>query len=149
MEILLIIVSAIFVNNIVLAQFLGICPYLGVSNKLSTATGMSAAVCFVITLATAVTYLLNKYLLLPRFYRILLDFHSSGSVFQIILLTYSLMRKLAFFSYRHKSFVHGICQWRSHQKSPCFRAGDQVKIKSGKLFCHTFYRQLKTLSVSK
>ena len=65
MEILLIIVSAIFVNNIVLAQFLGICPYLGVSNKLSTATGMSAAVCFVITLATTVTYLLNKYLLLP------------------------------------------------------------------------------------
>ena len=65
MEILLIIISAIFVNNIVLAQFLGICPFLGVSNKLSTATGMSAAVCFVITLATLVTYLLNKYLLLP------------------------------------------------------------------------------------
>lgn len=65
MEILLIIVSAIFVNNIVLAQFLGICPYLGVSNKLSTATGMSAAVCFVITLATVVTYLLNNYLLVP------------------------------------------------------------------------------------
>ncbi len=65
MEILLIIVSAIFVNNIVLAQFLGICPFLGVSNKLSTATGMSAAVCFVITLATLVTYLLNKYLLVP------------------------------------------------------------------------------------
>ena len=63
MEILLIIVSAIFVNNIVLAQFLGICPYLGVSGKLSTATGMSAAVCFVITLATLVTYLLNKYVL--------------------------------------------------------------------------------------
>ena len=63
MEILLIIVSAIFVNNIVLAQFLGICPFLGVSNKLSTATGMSAAVCFVITLATLVTYLINKYLL--------------------------------------------------------------------------------------
>lgn len=65
MEILLIIVSTIFVNNIVLAQFLGICPYLGVSNKLSTATGMSAAVCFVITLATLVTYILNKYVLLP------------------------------------------------------------------------------------
>ena len=63
MEILLIIVSAIFVNNIVLSQFLGICPFLGVSNKLSTATGMSAAVCFVITLATLVTYLINKYLL--------------------------------------------------------------------------------------
>lgn len=66
MEILLIIVSTIFVNNIVLAQFLGICPFLGVSNKLSTATGMSAAVCFVITLATLVTYLLNKYLLVPN-----------------------------------------------------------------------------------
>ncbi|MGN0191802.1 MAG: Rnf-Nqr domain containing protein, partial [Candidatus Cryptobacteroides sp.] len=50
MEYLIIIVSAIFVNNIVLSQFLGICPFLGVSNKLSTAVGMSGAVCFVITL---------------------------------------------------------------------------------------------------
>ena len=58
MEYFLIIISAIFVNNIVLAQFLGICPFLGVSNKLSTATGMSMAVCFV-------TYLINKYLLVP------------------------------------------------------------------------------------
>ena len=62
-EYLLIIVSAIFVNNILLAQFLGICPFLGVSNKLSTATGMSGAVCFVITLATVVTWLIDKYLL--------------------------------------------------------------------------------------
>ena len=65
MEYFLIIISAIFVNNIVLAQFLGICPFLGVSSKLSTATGMSGAVCFVITLATLVTYILNKYLLVP------------------------------------------------------------------------------------
>ena len=65
MEYLLIIISAIFVNNIVLAQFLGICPFLGVSNKLSTASGMSLAVCFVITLATVVTYLINQYLLVP------------------------------------------------------------------------------------
>ena len=65
MEYLLIIVSAIFVNNIVLAQFLGVCPFMGVSNKLSTATGMSGAVCFVITLATVVTYLINKYFLVP------------------------------------------------------------------------------------
>lgn len=65
MEYLLIIISAIFVNNILLAQFLGICPFLGVSNKLSTATGMSGAVCFVITLATVVTYLVNQYLLVP------------------------------------------------------------------------------------
>ncbi|MBO4671083.1 MAG: electron transport complex protein RnfA [Bacteroidales bacterium] len=64
-EYLLIIVSAIFVNNIVLAQFLGVCPFMGVSSKLSTATGMSGAVCFVITLATVVTYLINKFFLVP------------------------------------------------------------------------------------
>ena len=65
MEYLIIIISAIFVNNIVLSQFLGICPLLGVSNKLSTAVGMSGAVCFVITLATLVTYLLQVYVLAP------------------------------------------------------------------------------------
>lgn len=65
MEYLVIIISAIFVNNILLAQFLGICPFLGVSNKLSTATGMSGAVCFVITLATIVTWLINHFLLVP------------------------------------------------------------------------------------
>ena len=63
-EYLLIIISAIFVNNILLSQFLGICPFLGVSNKLSTAAGMSMAVCFVITLATVVTFLLNKLLVM-------------------------------------------------------------------------------------
>ncbi len=62
MEYLIIIISAIFVNNILMSQFLGICPFLGVSNKLSTAVGMSGAVCFVITLATVVTYLLNMLL---------------------------------------------------------------------------------------
>ena len=56
-------ITAIFVNNIVLAQFLGICPFLGVSKKVSTATGMGAAVVFVMTLATICTYLLQKYLL--------------------------------------------------------------------------------------
>ena len=65
MEFFLIIISAIVVNNILLSQFLGICPFLGVSNKLSTAVGMSGAVCFVITLSTVVTYLLNQYLLVP------------------------------------------------------------------------------------
>ena len=65
MEYLLIFISAIFVNNILLSQFLGICPFLGVSGKLSTAVGMSGAVCFVITLATVVTYLLNSFLLVP------------------------------------------------------------------------------------
>jgi len=61
-EYILIIISAIFVNNILLSQFLGVCPFIGVSNKLSTASGMSMAVCFVITLATVVTYLLNMLL---------------------------------------------------------------------------------------
>ncbi len=65
MEYLIIIISAIFVNNILLSQFLGICPFLGVSNKLSTAVGMSGAVCFVMTLATLVTYLLQNYVLDP------------------------------------------------------------------------------------
>ncbi|MBR1928198.1 MAG: RnfABCDGE type electron transport complex subunit A [Paludibacteraceae bacterium] len=59
----LIIISAIFVNNIVFSQFLGICPFLGVSKRISTALGMGAAVTFVLTLATIVTYLLQKYVL--------------------------------------------------------------------------------------
>ena len=62
---LLIFITAIFVNNIVLSQFLGICPFLGVSKKISTALGMGAAVAFVMTLATAVTYLLQIYVLNP------------------------------------------------------------------------------------
>lgn len=65
MEYILIIISAIFVNNILLSQFLGICPFLGVSSKVSTAAGMSGAVTFVITLATLVTYLLQYYVLVP------------------------------------------------------------------------------------
>ncbi|HIT82036.1 MAG TPA: RnfABCDGE type electron transport complex subunit A [Candidatus Caccoplasma merdavium] len=56
-------ITAIFVNNIVLAQFLGICPFLGVSKKVSTASGMGAAVAFVMTIATICTYLLQKYML--------------------------------------------------------------------------------------
>lgn len=65
MEYLIIILSAIFVHNIVFAQFLGICPFLGVSNKTSTAVGMGGAVVFVIVIATIVTYLLYTYVLAP------------------------------------------------------------------------------------
>ena len=65
MEFILIFISAIFVNNIVLSQFLGICPFLGVSKKVNTALGMSAAVAFVLTLATIVTYLVQKGVLDP------------------------------------------------------------------------------------
>ena len=65
MEYILIFISAIFVNNIVLSQFLGICPFLGVSKKVDTAMGMGAAVAFVLTLATIVTFLLQQYVLVP------------------------------------------------------------------------------------
>ena len=63
MEYILIFISAIFVNNIVLSQFLGICPFLGVSKKVETAMGMSAAVAFVLTIATIVTFLIQKFVL--------------------------------------------------------------------------------------
>ncbi len=65
MEYFVIIISAIFVSNIVLAQFLGICPFLGVSGKVSTSVGMSGAVLFVMTIATIVTWLIYNYVLLP------------------------------------------------------------------------------------
>ncbi|MBI9060979.1 MAG: electron transport complex subunit RsxA [Marinilabiliaceae bacterium] len=65
MEYALIIISAIFVNNVVLSQFLGICPFLGVSKKISTGIGMTGAVTFVMVIATIVTYLLQKLVLDP------------------------------------------------------------------------------------
>ncbi len=63
MEYIVIIISAIFVNNIVLAKFLGACPFLGVSGKVETSVGMTGAVTFVMVIATIVTYLLQKYVL--------------------------------------------------------------------------------------
>jgi electron transport complex protein RnfA len=63
MEYLLIFISAIFVNNIVLSQFLGICPFLGVSKKVDTAIGMGGAIAFVLTLATIITWCVQKYVL--------------------------------------------------------------------------------------
>ncbi|WP_423127391.1 electron transport complex subunit RsxA [Gaoshiqia sp. Z1-71] len=65
MEYIIIIISAVFVNNIVLTQFLGVCPFLGVSKRISTAVGMAGAVTFVMVLATIVTYLIQLYILNP------------------------------------------------------------------------------------
>ena len=65
MEYILIFIAAVFVNNIVLAQFLGICPFLGVSKKVSTALGMTGAVTFVMILATLVTFIVQKTILDP------------------------------------------------------------------------------------
>ena len=63
MEYILIFITAVFVNNVVLSQFLGICPFLGVSKKVETAMGMGAAVTFVLALSTIVTFLIQKYVL--------------------------------------------------------------------------------------
>ena len=60
MDYVIIFISAVFVNNIVLSQFLGICPFLGVSKKIDTAIGMGGAVTFVMVIATIVTYLIQK-----------------------------------------------------------------------------------------
>ncbi|AJF05385.1 electron transport complex subunit RsxA [Geoalkalibacter subterraneus] len=62
---LIILVSSIFVNNFVLARFLGICPFLGVSKKVETALGMGMAVTFVLTVASAMTWLVQRFVLAP------------------------------------------------------------------------------------
>ena len=64
-ELLLIIVGSALVNNVVLSQFLGLCPFLGVSKKIDTAAGMGGAVIFVITLSSFVTSLIYKFILVP------------------------------------------------------------------------------------
>ena len=65
MAYILIFISAVFINNIVLSQFLGICPFLGVSKKINTALGMTGAVAFVMTVATIFTYVIQKAVLVP------------------------------------------------------------------------------------
>jgi len=64
-EFLLVLVSTILVNNFVLVQFLGLCPFMGVSNKLEAAMGMSLAVTFVLTLSSVLSYLTYTYVLVP------------------------------------------------------------------------------------
>ena len=64
-DIALLLVGAVLVNNFVLVQFLGLCPFMGVSNKLETAMGMSVATTFVLTLASVCSYLTYNYLLIP------------------------------------------------------------------------------------
>ena len=65
MEYILIFIAAVFVNNVVLSQFLGICPFLGVSKKVSTAVGMTGALTFVMILSTLVTFIIQKSILEP------------------------------------------------------------------------------------
>lgn len=65
-EYLLILVGAVFVNNIVMVKILGLCPFMGVSKKLETSLGMGAATTFVLTVASGASYLINQYLLGPE-----------------------------------------------------------------------------------
>ena len=71
MTFILIFISAVFVNNIVLTQFLGICPFLGVSKKVDTAIGMTGAVAFVMTITTVFTYIIRKTVLEPFHFQFL------------------------------------------------------------------------------
>ncbi|MGB5328181.1 MAG: electron transport complex subunit RsxA [Gammaproteobacteria bacterium] len=64
-EYLLLLVGTVFVNNIVLVKFLGLCPFMGVSRKIETAIGMSAATTFVLTLSAVLSYLINSWVLAP------------------------------------------------------------------------------------
>ena len=64
-NLILILIGTVLVNNFVLARFLGLCPFMGVSKNLEAATGMSLATAFVLTLSSAVSYLLHEYLLVP------------------------------------------------------------------------------------
>ncbi|MBT4163161.1 MAG: electron transport complex subunit RsxA [Gammaproteobacteria bacterium] len=64
-DVLLILLTTIFVNNFVMVQFLGLCPFMGASQRIDTAIGMSMATTFVLTLASAVSYLLDSYILIP------------------------------------------------------------------------------------
>ena len=64
-ELILIVIGSVLVNNFVMSQFLGICPFLGVSRKTETALGMGMAVTFVMALASLITYLVQEYLLVP------------------------------------------------------------------------------------
>ena len=66
-EFLMILLGAVLINNFVLSKFMGICPFLGVSKKLDSAVGMSVAVIFVMTIATAVTWPIYTYILYPKF----------------------------------------------------------------------------------
>lgn len=94
-EYLLILVSTVLANNFVLVRFLGLCPFMGVSNKLEGAVGMAAATLFVLTISCASSYLINRYLLLP----LALEYLSTLSFILIIAaavqLTEMVMRKFS------------------------------------------------------
>jgi len=86
MDYLLILVSTVLANNFVLVRFLGLCPFMGVSNKLEGAVGMAVATMFVLTLSSASSYLVNRYLLQP----LALEYLSTLSFILVIAVTVQL-----------------------------------------------------------
>ena len=90
-----IVIGAIFVNNVVLSQFLGICPFLGVSSKVNTSLGMGMAVTFVMALSSIVTWCLQTYILVP-FGIMILTVFKIGCSYKKFKLKYTFPRELSF-----------------------------------------------------
>ena len=99
-DIFLILVGAVLVNNFVLTQFLGLCPFMGVSGKLETAVGMSAATVFVLTLASACSYLVFHYLLVPLGLEYLRTIAFIVVIAAVVSMTEMMMRKSSPLLYR-------------------------------------------------
>jgi electron transport complex protein RnfA len=99
-EYLLILVSTVLANNFVLVRFLGLCPFMGVSNKLEGAIGMSVATMFVLTLSSVSSYLLNRYLLVPLQLEYLSTLSFILVIAVVVQLTEMVMRKTSPLLYR-------------------------------------------------
>jgi electron transport complex protein RnfA len=99
-EYLLILVSTVLANNFVLVRFLGLCPFMGVSNKLEGAIGMSVATMFVLTLSSVSSYLLNRYLLVPLQLEYLSTLSFILVIAVVVQLTEMVMRKSSPLLYR-------------------------------------------------
>lgn len=96
----LILVSTVLANNFVLVRFLGLCPFMGVSNKLEGAIGMSVATLFVLTLSSVASYLLNTYLLTPLGLEYLSTLAFILAIATVVQLTEMIMRKTSPLLYR-------------------------------------------------
>ena len=119
MEYILIFISAIFVNNIVLSQFLGICPFLGVSQKVTTSLGMGAAVAFVLTLATIVTYLVQIFILNPFGLQYLQTIAFILVIASLVQMVEIILKKVSPASSRHFSSSDNnklCCSWRCNTR---------------------------------
>ena len=90
-ELLLLVISSALVSNVVLSQFLGLCPFLGVSKKVETAAGMGGAVIFVITLASAVTGVIYKFVLEKFNITYLLFIYNNLFIYNYLMFTFLIL----------------------------------------------------------